>query len=226
MTGLRELRAGVAAAYDRLGMPSWPDPHPDLASPRDEEYSRVTEPERYRIVHARARVWTECLGAVPGIEVTSLAPAALDEDGHPDRFDRGVRIASRSPGTVPLFLLETDAPLSEREGTLAVLRIAVGRPELGLDILPDCGCDACDSGSADLLDTIDDTVGAVIGGPFVMLRGRDWRMWWHPDGSASEGTARGLSHTGMERLCRRLADGEDAPLPRGTEAWVGRSWFD
>lgn len=94
MVTLDELQAQVAASYDRLDLPSWPDPHPGSASPREEEYSRVTEPERYGIVHARARMWANRLGDVPGVEVETLAPAALDDEGHLGRFDRGVRLTS------------------------------------------------------------------------------------------------------------------------------------
>ena len=50
-----------ARALAALDLPAWPDPHPDGAPPREEEYSRVTEPQRYRIAAARARVWAEVL---------------------------------------------------------------------------------------------------------------------------------------------------------------------
>jgi hypothetical protein len=56
---MADLRALVAQRYDRLGLPSWPDPHPEMTAPRDEEYSRVTAPERYAVAYARARVWTD-----------------------------------------------------------------------------------------------------------------------------------------------------------------------
>src|SRR5690606_41736561 len=44
------VRERVEAAYQRLDLPAWPDSHPDGASPSDEEYSPVTDPDRYRIV--------------------------------------------------------------------------------------------------------------------------------------------------------------------------------
>jgi len=49
-----ELQAKVASRFDRLDLPSWINPHPNMASPREEEYSRVTDSERYRVVHSRA----------------------------------------------------------------------------------------------------------------------------------------------------------------------------
>ena len=56
MVTLAELHERVVAAYGQLGLPSWPDPHPGIRSPRGEEYSRFTQPDRYRIVQARAHV--------------------------------------------------------------------------------------------------------------------------------------------------------------------------
>jgi hypothetical protein len=226
MVRLGELQEQVAVSYDRLGMPSWPNPHPGMASPREEEYSRVTEPERYGIVHARARVWADRLGDVPGVEAETLAPAPLDDEGHLGRFDRGVRLTSPRPGTLPLLLLERDVRWSGLEASLAVLHISVVQPEVALAMLPDCGCDACDLGSDDLLHAIDQTIGAVVGGPFVALRGKGWHALWHPDGGSSGGTGRGPDHAQVMELCRRLAGGEDVRLPNGVEAFVGRPWLN
>lgn len=223
---LGELRAQVAASYDRLGMPSWPNPHPGMASPLEDEYSRVTEPERYRIVHARARVWAETLGDVLRVAVQPLAPAPLDDEGHLGPFDRGVRLTSPRPGTLPLLLLERDGRWRGVEASVAVLHISVVRPEVAVEMVPDCGCDACDLGSDDLLHVIDETIGHVVGGPFVALRGKGWHARWHPDGGASGGTGRGPGHVRMMELCRRLASGKDVRLPKDVEAFVGRSWLD
>lgn len=224
--GIRELQAQVAASYDHLGMPSWPDPHPGLASPRDEEYSRVTDPARYRIVHARARVWTDCLGDVPGVRVEALPPAPLGNDGPPMWFDRGVRVTPARPGTLPLLLLERDVRLPGHEATSAVLHVSIVEPAVALEALPDCGCDACDSGSADLLDAIDEAIGSVVAGPFVVLRGKGWRAHWHPEGGSSHRGRRGPDHATLMELCRRLAAREDVRLPKHTEAFVGRAWLD
>ena len=131
----------------------------------------MTDPGRYGIVHARARVWADRLGEVPGVRVEPLAPAPLDEDGLLGRFDRGVRVTSARPGTLPLLLLERDAPVPGTDGLLAVLHVSVVRPEVAVAMLPDCGCDACDTGSEDLLGAVDDAVGWVVGGPVVALRG-------------------------------------------------------
>jgi hypothetical protein len=236
MVTLRDLQAQVAATYDRLGAPAWPNPHPDGAPPRDEEYSRVTDPDRYRIVHLRARVWAETLGAVPGITVESLAPAPLDAEGRLGRFDRGVRITVPRPGTLPLLLLERDASLEPAGSTaveatpgprtLPVLHISVAEPSVEIERQPTCGCDACDCGSDDLVGTIDETIGRVVGGPLVALRGLGWHATWYPDGGHSGGSGWGPTHAWVMDQCRRLAHGEDVRLPAGTRAYVGRPWFD
>ncbi|HEX5596570.1 MAG TPA: DUF6226 family protein [Micromonosporaceae bacterium] len=225
MVTLGELQAQVAVSYDRLGLPSWPYPRPRMASPREEEYSRVTEPERYGIVYARARVWAEKLADVPGVEVETLAPAPLDDEGQLGQFDRGLRLNSPRPGTLPLLLLERDAQLPGRDAPLAVLHISVVQPKVALTRVPACGCDACDSGSDDLLRAIDETIGNAIGGPLVVLRGKGWQAQWHPGGGSSGGKGRGPDHARVMELCRRLAGGEDVQLPDGTEAFVGRAWL-
>lgn len=48
MTTLPRLRAEVARRYAALDLPAWPAPHPDGAPPREEEYSRVTDPQRVK----------------------------------------------------------------------------------------------------------------------------------------------------------------------------------
>jgi len=123
-------------------------------------------------------------------------------------------------------LLERDVPLPGLEASLAVLHISVVQPEIALEMLPDCGCDACDMGSDDLLRAIDEAIGHVVGGPFVALLGKGWHAHWHPDGGASGGTTRGPDHGQLMELCRRLAGGKDVRLPKGAEAFVGRSWLD
>jgi hypothetical protein len=187
MTTVSELQGQVASSYQRLDLPAWPDPHPGMASPEDEEYSRLTDPGRYRVVHARARVWAavleEALGARSEVLVPTDAVAAGSE-----QFDRGVRLVPRNPDALPLLLLERDAPTQPDQGTLAVLTISVARPDIVVERQPDCGCDACDSGSNDLLEAVDAAVRHVVGGPFVVLRGGQWHAEWHPEGGSAGGS--------------------------------------
>lgn len=224
---MAELRAQVEAAYGPLGLPSWADPHPDR-TPLDDEYSRVTDAARYVIVHARARLWAQVLEQALGARVEPVPPMP-DVPGTADRrdvVDRGVVLTSPTPGTLPLLLLERDVPSDSGDVPLAVLHVAVVRPDVVVESQPDCGCDACDSGSSDLLEAVDRAVSSVVGGPFVTLRGAGWRAQWHPDGgSAGSDGARTHDFRELMELCRRLADGERPELPRGTEAFVGGSWL-
>ncbi len=209
---INDLRAQVAAHYDRLGMPSWPNPHPEPRSVAAEEYSRVTEPERFRIVHARADTWVETLRALPDVEVQTLTS------------DCGVRLTSSRSGTLPMVLLSRTVPGSENHPPAATLAIGVSRPAVIVETFPDCGCDACDCGSEDLLDAIDTTISWLIGDASALLRGPGWHAEWHPDGGSSGGEGSGLDHGRMMKLCRRLAGGETVSLPTGVESFVGRAW--
>jgi hypothetical protein len=157
--------------------------------------------------------------------VAVLEPAAPDSDGRQGGFDRGVRLASARGGTLPLLLLERDASLPGQDMTLAGLQVSVVKPEVAVAMLPDCGCDACDHGSDDLLGAIDEVIGRVVGGPFVVLQGKQWHAQWYPGGGSSGGARRGPDHSRMMELCRRIADGEDVRLPPDAVAFVGRSWL-
>ena len=228
---VEELQAQVEARWAELDPSTWPSPRPFMDSPREEEYSRVSDPTRYRIVPERARVWADVLEGA-GVQVEPLPPAPLDADGHLGDFTRGLRLSVDREGTLPLFLLERDvsvvddsAPGTSPIPVLAVLHVAVAEPTISLGFHPDCGCDACDHGSQDLLHAIDDPIRAVIGGPLVALRGNGWEANWHPGGGSGGGTKRVPDFDKMMEVCRQLAAGENVRLPRGTRAFVGQAWF-
>jgi hypothetical protein len=109
MATVSELQARVASTYEGLHLPAWPDPHSGMTSPRDEEYSRVTDPERYRIVHARAATWAAALHEALDVPIETLAQSDAADAG-PHAFDRGVRLVPRQPDALPLLLLERDVP--------------------------------------------------------------------------------------------------------------------
>jgi len=141
-------------------------------------------------------------------------------------WNRGVRLSVPRPGTLPLLLLEHDVWLPELGAYLQTLDISVAEPEVVLELVPDCGCNACDPGSNNLLRVVDETISHVIGGPYVALRGEGWHAQWHPDGGGSGGTGRRRhDHAQVMELCRQLAAGEDVQLPPGTQAFVGRPWL-
>lgn len=216
-----DLRAEVEARFAGLDLPGWPAPRPAGQSPRDEEYSRLTDPARYAVVHARSRQWQAVLSERLGARIRDLPPAP--GEGGRAAFDRGVEVTPTRPGGLPLLLLERDVPVEEG-GTLAVLDVAVVRPEIVITIQPDCGCDACDTGSVDLLEAVDAAVASVVGGPFVALRHARWQAQWHPGGGSAGGAGRGPDFDAVMRMCERLAAGDRVALPSGVEAFVGRRW--
>lgn len=239
MTSPADLRDAVARSYHRLDAPAWAPPHPHR-EPRDEEYSRVTDPGRYRIVQLRTRLWRDALVAA-GATATPADVAPEVQDAPyvgTGRVDRAVRLdpPAGTRGALPIVLLEADIP--GPEGTLPLTRISLAVPEDVWAAVPDCGCDACDHGSEDLLEAIDATMLRVLG-PAVSLRGRTprpggpdprrpdvWVFHWTP-GPTGSGLS-GQAPVPFEDLCaagERLVRGEDPDLPAGTQVTVGRAWF-
>lgn len=98
--------------------------------------------------------------------------------------------------------------------------------ETRVEEYPDCGCDACDHGSTDVLEAVDEAVLAVVTGPYVALRHDAWEADWHPEGGSSGHSGAGIEHDAAMEWCRRLAEGEQVPLPEGTTAYVGCGWLD
>lgn len=230
MTTWDELQRSVAAAYEAQHLPTWPNPRPDMAEPVHDDYSRVTDPDRYRIAHARSRAWRAVLTELPGVSVETIDAGSAHLGPATSVEQRCVRVSSPLPGTLDLVLLEQDVRLTSGEGTLPVLRVAVSQPDLLLDAQPDCGCDACDSGSRDLLDAVDQAIRRVVEGPLVMLRGDRWGADWSPDRASSHGLGRGMFRRRMDhqdalRLCQQLAAGDAVRLPAGVEAFVGQPWL-
>lgn len=229
MTTVADLRAQVAARYDRLGLPSWPDPRPAGASPRDEEYSRVSDPGRYRIAPARARVWADVLAAALGARVEEVAPLPAAPAGDARAYVGGLRVTSPVTGTLPLLLLDRSVPADgdDRGEPMPSVQIALSRPDLVVGGAPACGCDACDSGSDEVLECVDRSLAAAVAGPVVLLRNPRWEASWRADGASVGRLGRGRMPdvATVGRWGRALAAGEDVRLPRGTRTWVGGSWL-
>ena len=99
--------AAVDAAFVETGreLPGWRDPHPDRM-PLDEEYSRVTNPQRWRILAARAEAWFAALAAAGLAEIEAEAEVAWQEL---PRFPvaRTIRAVPRAPGAIPLVVAMT-----------------------------------------------------------------------------------------------------------------------
>ncbi len=171
------MRAAMRAFYDDgpLGSVSWPDPfRPE--GPPEEAYSRVTDPDRYRIVGARVDAWRHAVVTLGLAEEERSASAPTGWSSAPG--STGVLwLRPRRPAAQPLLL---DVGAVEVAGDH--VRIGVGDPALVVGARPQCGCDACDDGSENLLDEIDRVFEAVIAGDFVHAEDEHWSVTTGPDG--------------------------------------------
>lgn len=187
---LLQLLAAVEDAFAAAGADTagWADPHvgPD-GEDRDsleEEYSRCLDPGKYRILWARAEAWMQIL--------TARGWAERDEIGSGDRLTwlipprvaphRTTVLHPRRPGALSLVLARTapddisgSTDLSGAEALLPGLVLGIGDPALEVETLPDCGCDACDSGSRDLLEQLDRLLLSIVDGSFEITVTPTWR---------------------------------------------------
>lgn len=154
----------AAFAVTGRGFEPWPDPHADR-DVADDEYSRVTDPERMRITGARADAWIRALVDLGAAHLERNADVAWRDDPR-TRISRTDRLLPTAPGALPLVLAR-----SEIAGVAdAGLTIGLGDPAVPVTWIPDCGCDACDSGSDDLLLELDELFLGVVRGPCRVVR--------------------------------------------------------
>lgn len=199
----------AAFAVTGRGLSTWPNPHADR-SPNDDEYSRTNDAGRWRIVGARADAWLVAL------EDAGLARVDRDtevtwvtEPG--TRLSRADLAVPHRPGALPLVVARSaigDVPD-------AGITLGVGDPATCIAWLPDCGCDACDSGSQNELDQVDQVILGVVAGTFRRLTSGSRQITQLDPG--------GWSASG--RFDRR---GVDAVLadPQGWDELSGSAWTD
>lgn len=221
----RELLSGVDERFDpgAVGLAAWEDPNPER-DPPDDAYSRLTDPGKWAIVGVRADAWADALVGLGFAEV-------VEDVGAPWAEEAGLLITSarrvlpRASGAIPIVIARTeiwgDDPSIRGEGVV----LGVGDPEVRLGPFPDCGCDACDSGSQDVLDDVDEQVLGVVTGAFRHLirpgrrtvgrrPRREQSITVHRDGLRSRNFA--SSRADIEWV---LAD------PAGWTETSGASWF-
>lgn len=179
-------RVDVAFAVTGRGLAPWPDPHPDR-NPGDEEYSRLSDPAKWRIVGARADAWL--------VALVETELAAVEPDAHVDWqtppttvLTRTVRATPHVVGALPLIVARSRIGDVDDAG----VTVGVGDPAVCVTWIPDCGCDACDSGAQDVLDEVDTYVVGVVSGRFRRLWSGDRQITAVGDGWSSSGAfARG-----------------------------------
>lgn len=164
-----ELLAAVDAAFEitRRGLAQWPDPHPDR-SPLDVEYSRLTDPGRWRIIGARVDAWFVALVAA-GLAAVERDASIRWRVNPRTVISRTDRIAPVAAGALPFIVGRSQIGDIEDAG----VTLGVGDPAVCVTWFPDCGCDACDSGSQDELDHLDSHVHSIVSGAFRRLSAGD-----------------------------------------------------
>lgn len=153
----------AAFAVTGRGLAQWPDPHPDR-SPLNEEYSRLLDPAKWRIIGVRAEAWL--------VALVDTALAVL-ERGAPVRWrvepgtkiSRTDRAVPRAEGALPLVVAHSRLGDVDDAG----VTLGVGDPAIYVAWFPYCGCDACDDGSQHELDQLDRHVLGVVSGAFRRL---------------------------------------------------------
>ena len=123
----------------------------------------MTNPQKWRILRARAEAWLKALDTGGLAEIDPDAAVVWEEQPRADVV--GVQRASpRGSGAIPLTFAWT-----RFDGATGVV-IGVGDPVVVVELVPDCGCDACDSGSQAVLDVLDEYVLGVVTGEYRRLR--------------------------------------------------------
>ena len=159
------VEVDVAFARTAAGLERWADPHPPPERiVADDEYSRVTNPAKWRIIGARADAWIDAL--------VELRIATVERDTEPRWVEPPATNLTRADVLTPT--VDTAVPLVVCRSRIedvpdAGVTIGVGDPAVRIAFIPDCGCDACDSGSQDVLDELDSYIRPVVTGEFRHL---------------------------------------------------------
>lgn len=166
---------------------------------------------KYRILGSRVDAWVTVI-CERGIAGSREVSAELWLGGHrpPDQHERVRRLEPVAVDGLQLLLATTLV-----DGQPFGLDVGIcsddERPVL-LAMVPDCGCDACDSGSADLLADLDGWVYTVARGGVVHARRGEHTATRTRDGlaSANRGDASRLD--------------EPSPAPADAQRWLGAPW--
>lgn len=218
MVSLNELTERVDAIF--AGRPAeiadWTDPNPER-EPADDAYSRVTNPERWRIVNVRADAWTQAL--------SDLGLARIDRPATitwaPGRYSVGEThhnqlLVPAVPQGLCLALGHLHMDGVSAAGVVVGASVGAGAPAELVEMIPDCSCDACDSGSADALEVLDRNIINIVGGTYRRLAKGRQTVTVFQDGRGSSN----MSRRQVERLLAK-------PPHHGPKGWseqVGLPW--
>lgn len=143
----------------------WPDPH-EGRSPADGEFSRATNPERWRILGARVDAWVAALAAAGLASVEQVAVDDIRWEEPPyTRMSSAVRVTPFAAGARPIVVARSQVGDVPATG----LTLGLGDPAVLVGLFPDCGCDACDAGAQGELDSVDDRLSLIVSGRYRRL---------------------------------------------------------
>ena len=209
-----ELLTAVERAFEITGRgyAPWPDPHPDR-SPPEEQYSRLLDPAKWRILGARADAWFMAL-AENGLAVVERDVAVEWPEGRGAYIARTDRLVPLAPGALPIVIARSRLADLDDAGVI----LGVGDPPVLVSLCPDCGCDACDSGSQNDLDNLDRHLRGIVAGTFRRLTRGDRQITViDEDGWSTRG--RSWPPHRRDEVARILAD------PTGWQETTGTSWL-
>jgi hypothetical protein len=125
-------------------------------------------------------------------------------------ISRTERIVPFAAGALPLAVARSRLGDVDDAG----VTLGVGDPAVCVMWFPDCGCDACDSGSQDELDRLDDHIHSIVSGAFRRLSTRD-----HEITVISEDAWSASGEFGRREVDAILTD------PTGWDQVAGTSWL-
>ncbi len=163
-----------------VGLQPWPAPRGPHESARKDEYSRVSDPEKYRLLKARVDAWVSVLGEMAEIEESRSAEGLLQANA-PDG-SASLRLRPRS-GAVPIVVREITMT-DEAYG----VELAVGDPAEFWAFVPDCGCDACDHGWFDLAEYLDEQILTILRGGTILVTDGVTTVQRYGDGASMSGS--------------------------------------
>lgn len=187
------------------GLDPWPDPRPDGRPPLEEEYSRLLDPGKYRLLGARFEAWAQALESM-GL-CRRFAAADVDWVDLPTVAVTRTERLDPHPGALSLIVVHSRIDDCAEAG----LVLGVGSPARAVANLPGCGCDACDDGSEALLEDLDDTMWGLVSGAYREVREGDR----FARSLGDRGSGQGLADGDHERW---LAD------PGDREVIAGAAW--
>ena len=127
----------------------------------------MTNPAKWRILGTRVDAWCTALVELELAHLERGADVRWRGDGLP--WPTIARVVPRAAGAIPLVMAR--GPIEGVED--AVIGIALGDPATVVIVIPDCGCDACDSGSQNELDHLDTQLRSIVTGRLRRLSCED-----------------------------------------------------